>query len=133
MLPTRRRLRIPFGHRGRAQQLEDAIAKAEAEKRTRRYRRFVEGLRRCWPKHKNRRCRQGERHFTEVRDAISVTTEVSARPVGSDGKKPGAVTSDTGAAVFGVAGTVVLAAGIALTYLAQAYLTIVKTSLTLSQ
>ena len=49
------------------------------------------------------------RHLTEARKAL---VKVSA-----DGKKPGAVISDTGAAVFGVAGTVVVlaAAGIALT------------------
>ena len=48
-------------------------------------------------------------YLTEARKAL---VKVSA-----DGKKPGAVISDTGAAVFGVAGAVVVlaAAGIALT------------------
>ena len=56
---------------------------------------------------------------TEVQDAIRHLTEARKAlvKVSADGKKPGAVISDTGAAVFGVAGTVVVlaAAGIALT------------------
>ena len=56
---------------------------------------------------------------TEVQDAIRHLTEARKAlvKVSADGKKPGAVISDTGAAVFGVAGAVVVlaAAGIALT------------------
>ena len=56
---------------------------------------------------------------TEVQDAIRHLTEARKAlvKVSADGKKPGAVISDTGVAVFGVAGAVVVlaAAGIALT------------------
>ena len=101
-------------------QLEDAIAKAEAEKLNQ-----DDYTADSWKAYANALAQakkvlaKENATSTEVQDAIRHLTEARKAlvKVSADGKKPGAVISDTGAAVFGVAGTVVVlaAAGIALT------------------
>ena len=101
-------------------QLEDAIAKAEAEKLNQddytadSWKAYADALAQA-----KKVLAKENATSTEVQDAIRHLTEARKAlvKVSADGKKPGAVISDTGAAVFGVAGTVVVlaAAGIALT------------------
>ena len=101
-------------------QLEDAIAKAEAEKLNQ-----DDYTADSWKAYANALAQakkvlaKENAISTEVQDAIRHLTEARKAlvKVSADGKKPGAVISDTGAAVFGVAGAVVVlaAAGIALT------------------
>ena len=101
-------------------QLEDAIAKAEAEKLNQ-----DDYTADSWTAYANALAQakkvlaKENATSTEVQDAIRHLTEARKAlvKVSADGKKPGPVISDTGAAVFGVAGTVVVlaAAGIALT------------------
>ena len=101
-------------------QLEDAIAKAEAENLNQddytadSWKAYADALAQA-----KKVLAKENATSTEVQDAIRHLTEARKAlvKVSADGKKPGAVISDTGAAVFGVAGTVVVlaAAGIALT------------------
>ena len=101
-------------------QLEDAIAKAEAEKLNQ-----DDYTADSWKAYANALAQakkvlaKENATSTEVQDAIRHLTEARKAlvKVSADGKKPGAVISDTGVAVFGVAGAVVVlaAAGIALT------------------
>ncbi|MFQ9789935.1 MAG: FIVAR domain-containing protein [Bifidobacterium bifidum] len=121
-MPTRRRLRIPdLATEEELKQLEDAIAKAEAEKLNQ-----DDYTADSWKAYANALAQakkvlaKENATSTEVQDAIrSPRTEARKAlvKVSADGKKPGAVISDTGVAVFGVAGAVVVlaAAGIALT------------------
>ena len=101
-------------------QLEDAIVKAEAEKLNQ-----DDYTADSWKAYANALAQakkvlaKENATSTEVQDAIRHLTEARKAlvKVSADGKKPGAVISDTGVAVFGVAGAVVVlaAAGIALT------------------
>jgi len=101
-------------------QLEDAIAKAEAENLNQddytadSWKAYADALAQA-----KKVLAKENATSTEVQDAIRHLTEARKAlvKVSADGKKPGAVISDTGAAVFGVAGAVVVlaAAGIALT------------------
>ena len=101
-------------------QLEDAIAKAEAENLNQddytadSWKAYADALAQA-----KKVLAKENAISTEVQDAIRHLTEARKAlvKVSADGKKPGAVISDTGAAVFGVAGAVVVlaAAGIALT------------------